>query len=92
MECGKVRCETDRGHARPKFETSKAPTKKQLYFYKCLPLKLNVLSKLVSLHILFVMRVSLGLWSVAAYSTESPQDQRSISAYPTLEKITGNNI
>ena len=38
MECGKVRCDTDRGHARPKIETSKAPTKINDIFLQILSL------------------------------------------------------
>ena len=37
MECGKVRCDRDREQARPKIDTSKAPRKKQKYFYKFFP-------------------------------------------------------
>ena len=46
MECGKVRCVTDREHARPEIETSKAPTKKRRYFYRYFPLHVVVLRRL----------------------------------------------
>ena len=75
MECGKVRCVTDRGHARPRFETSQAPTKEPEYFYKYFALKFRCFCT-----ISFVFGVVVGLWSVAkwvATSAASLQDHRS---------------
>ena len=86
MECGEVRCVSERRHERPTIETSKAPTKMQKYFYKYFSNNLNILSRLRYFCLnCFELGVVVGLWSVAKWaetSTESQLDQRSIPAKP----------